>query len=104
MPLRDPDSTVDASAHGLVHPRVAGANASGHSPAGPPDDGPASEVAPTLKLNPLESAERNALLQELGRRDWNLSSVARELHMSRNTLYRKLQRLNIKPPDKSLFH
>ncbi|RYE74545.1 MAG: hypothetical protein EOO80_17040, partial [Oxalobacteraceae bacterium] len=40
----------------------------------------------------------------LTRRDWNLSSVARELNISRNTLYRKLQRLHIKPPEKSLFH
>jgi transcriptional regulator of acetoin/glycerol metabolism len=56
------------------------------------------------KLNPLESAERAALMQELARRDWNLSSVARELNISRNTLYRKLERLHITPPDKSLFH
>jgi transcriptional regulator of acetoin/glycerol metabolism len=55
-------------------------------------------------LNPLESAERQALLQELQRHGWNMSSVARELNISRNTLYRKLQRLNIKLPDKSLFH
>jgi len=63
-----------------------------------------NDVAITEKLNPLESAERAALMQELTRRDWNLSSVARELNISRNTLYRKLQRLHIKPPDKSLFH
>ena len=62
------------------------------------------EASVTEKLNPLESAERAALLQELTRRDWNLSGVARELNISRNTLYRKLQRLNIKPPEKSLFH
>lgn len=55
-------------------------------------------------LNTLESAERRALLQELQRHEWNLSGVARELGISRNTLYRKLQRLNIKPPEKSLVH
>ncbi len=60
--------------------------------------------APLPRLNPLESAERLALLQELERRDWNLSSVARELGISRNTLYRKLQRLEIKPRDKAPFH
>jgi transcriptional regulator of acetoin/glycerol metabolism len=64
--------------------------------------GPAS--AGEASLNTLESAERRALLQELQRHEWNLSSVARELGISRNTLYRKLQRLSIKPPDKSLFH
>jgi transcriptional regulator of acetoin/glycerol metabolism len=55
-------------------------------------------------LNPLESAERGALLQELQHHEWNLSGVARELGMSRNTLYRKLQRLNIKPSEKPLAH
>jgi len=64
----------------------------------------ATPGAEAPRLNPLESAERLALLQELERRDWNLSSVARELGISRNTLYRKLQRLEIKPRDKALFH
>jgi transcriptional regulator of acetoin/glycerol metabolism len=63
---------------------------------------PASTAASSL--NTLESAERRALLQVLQRHDWNLSGVARELDISRNTLYRKLQRLNIKPPEKSLVH
>jgi transcriptional regulator of acetoin/glycerol metabolism len=78
------------------------------APPAPPDEAaanaPEHDPAGTQKLNPLESAERHALLQELARHDWNLSSVARELDISRNTLYRKLQRLHIKPPDKSLFH
>jgi transcriptional regulator of acetoin/glycerol metabolism len=61
-------------------------------------------AAPASSLNTLESAERQALLQELQRHEWNLSGVARELSISRNTLYRKLQRLSIKPPEKSLLH
>jgi len=68
----------------------------------------AAPVAPANKpgdgLNPFECAEREVLLQELKRHQWNLSGVARELNISRNTLYRKLQRLNIEHPDKSLFH
>ncbi len=59
---------------------------------------------PDLKLNAFECAEREVLLQELKRHQWNLSGVARDLNISRNTLYRKLQRLNIEHPDKSLFH
>jgi len=62
------------------------------------------EVRPEPGLNPFECAEREVLLQELKRHQWNLSGVARELNISRNTLYRKLQRLNIEHPDKSLFH
>ncbi|WP_313707092.1 sigma-54-dependent Fis family transcriptional regulator [Massilia sp.] len=55
-------------------------------------------------LTALESAEREVLQQTLRRHQWNMSGVARELNISRNTLYRKLQRLNIQHPEKSLFH
>lgn len=60
--------------------------------------------APDLALSALESAEREVLLQALERHAWNMSGVARELNISRNTLYRKLGRLNIEHPDKKLFH
>ena len=66
------------------------------------DDG-ASEGA-IEGLTALESAEREVLQQTLKRHQWNMSGVARELNISRNTLYRKLQRLNIQHPEKSLFH
>ena len=65
----------------------------------------AEQDAPVeARLNPLESAERRALFATLQQREWNLSCVARELGISRNTLYRKLERLNIKPPDKPAVH
>ncbi|MBB3222223.1 sigma-54-dependent Fis family transcriptional regulator [Pseudoduganella umbonata] len=53
-------------------------------------------------LNPLEHAERDALLRELQRHGWNISTVARQLHISRNTLYRKVQRLHIRHPGKAV--
>jgi transcriptional regulator of acetoin/glycerol metabolism len=55
-------------------------------------------------LNPFEKAEREAIILELERYRWNISNLAKQLKMSRNTLYRKLQRLNIKNPDKDLVH
>jgi len=74
-----------------------------------PTSGPAAPLAlpggaPDPALTALESAEREVLLQALERHGWNMSGVARELNISRNTLYRKLQRLNIQHPDKALFH
>ncbi|QGZ41992.1 transcriptional regulator of acetoin/glycerol metabolism [Pseudoduganella flava] len=57
---------------------------------------------PLNPLNPLESAERDALLRELQRHSWNISTVARQLGMSRNTLYRKVERLHIRNPGKPL--
>jgi len=61
-----------------------------------PESGDGSSAA----LNPLESAERDALLRELESHHWNITNVARQLKVSRNTLYRKMQRLNIKDPNK----
>jgi transcriptional regulator of acetoin/glycerol metabolism len=46
-------------------------------------------------LNALESAERDALIQELERHRWNISSLAHRLGTSRNTVYRKMRRLGI---------
>ena len=62
-------------------------------PVAPPT---APTLIPTSVLNPLESAEREALIQELKTARWNLSKVAAQLKLSRNTLYRKLERLDIK--------
>jgi len=65
---------------------------------------PADEPAPDSALNPLECAERQALVQELTRHGWNMSTLARQLKISRNTLYRKVQRLNITNPAKGVLH
>jgi len=67
-------------------------------------NGAAAGATPDHALTALESAERAVLQQALERHGWNMSGVARELNISRNTLYRKLQRLNIQHPDKALFH
>ena len=47
-------------------------------------------------LNSLEAAEREALIQELERHRWNITNLARHLNTSRNTIYRKMKRLNIR--------
>ncbi|MCX5591632.1 sigma-54-dependent Fis family transcriptional regulator [Alcaligenes endophyticus] len=48
-----------------------------------------------LGLNPLEQTERMTLLRFLEDNRWNISSVSKQLNMSRNTLYRRLHRLQI---------
>ncbi len=49
-------------------------------------------------LNPLERAERSALLHEIELYQGNLSRVAHSLGIGRNTLYRNLRRLRITLP------
>ena len=65
---------------------------------------PMPPPAPDGNLNPLETAERHALIEELTRHNWNISTLARQLKISRNTLYRKVQRLRITNPDKTTLH
>ena len=49
-------------------------------------------------LNPLEKAERGALLKEIELHHGNISRVAHKLGIGRNTLYRKMRRLGITLP------
>lgn len=64
------------------------------------EDAGQTETGEPLSLNPLDAAERKALLHELEQHHWGISKVARVLGMSRNTLYRKMERLNLKDPTK----
>lgn len=47
--------------------------------------------------NPLDLAEREAIIKELERNHWNVTNTAIRLHMSRNTLYRRMKRHGIGP-------
>lgn len=53
---------------------------------------------PPEGLNPLQTAEREALIHGLEKHRWKVTSLARELNLSRNTLYRKMRKLDIKDP------
>jgi len=55
-------------------------------------------------LNALGMAERAALLRELEHEHGNISHVARNLGVSRNAVYRKMQRLHIAWPAKEPRH
>jgi len=57
-----------------------------------------------LALNALGRAEREVLLRELELEQHNLSRLARKLGVSRNALYRKMQRLAIPWPMKGVTH
>ena len=58
-----------------------------------------TEASPEAQsLNPLEKAERSALLREIDLHHGNISRVAQKLGIGRNTLYRKMRRLDIAFP------
>ncbi|WP_220347766.1 sigma-54-dependent Fis family transcriptional regulator [Alkalilimnicola ehrlichii] len=50
------------------------------------------------QASPLDSAERQALIDELSRQKWNVSRAAVALGVSRNTLYRKMRKHGIGYP------
>ena len=87
-------------------PGLAGANADPHARA---SLDPASAAAANgvngasgdnacipLKLNLIQTNERQVLLQMLEQHRWNVSNVSKALDVSRNTLYRKLHKLHIR--------
>jgi sigma-54 dependent transcriptional regulator, acetoin dehydrogenase operon transcriptional activator AcoR len=50
----------------------------------------------SVALKPLQAHERAVLLQLIAQHRWNVSNVAKALGISRNALYRKLHKLDIK--------
>ena len=59
------------------------------------------DTAPEAQaLNPLERAERTALIHEIEQHHGNISRVAHKLAIGRNTLYRKMRRLGIGIPSR----
>jgi transcriptional regulator of acetoin/glycerol metabolism len=56
---------------------------------------PGDDLAPG-KLKPLQAHERVMLLQLITQHRWNVSNVAKALGISRNALYRKLHKLDIR--------
>jgi transcriptional regulator of acetoin/glycerol metabolism len=74
----------------------ASAEASAARRAGEPSRAVAPDAAPApAKFNPIQANERQVLLQMLEQHRWNVSNVAKALDVSRNTLYRKLHKLDI---------
>jgi transcriptional regulator of acetoin/glycerol metabolism len=65
------------------------------APHAPHAEGGADEPAALPKLNPIQANERQLLLQMLEQHRWNVSNVAKALDVSRNTLYRKIHKLQI---------
>ena len=52
-------------------------------------------ASPPVTPRPLE---QDLLYRALCRHQWNISAVARELGLSRPTIYRRMRRLGIVPP------
>jgi len=71
------------------------------APAQPLPTGPGAETPPPAPqpgpegLNIIQASERQVLLRLLEQHRWNVSNVAKALDVSRNTLYRKLHKLQI---------
>ena len=61
------------------------------------ESGTAGCSADSASANPLDCAERAALLSALDENRWNITNTAGQLSMSRNTLYRKMKKHEIPP-------
>lgn len=58
----------------------------------------------TVSINGNDTADAALLKQYLRAANWNVSYVARQLDISRSTLYRRMERLNIEPPNGFKFN
>lgn len=79
----------------IVHPLLKSALAGGTTVVAADAATADEEARPPIKLNPIQTHERQVLLQMLEQHRWNVSNVAKALDVSRNTLYRKLHKLHI---------
>jgi transcriptional regulator of acetoin/glycerol metabolism len=59
----------------------------------------AEEKTPALEQLPLEDAERKAIIAALEQNSYNRTETARELGVSRNTLWRKMKKYGITASD-----
>ncbi len=57
-----------------------------------------SSAAPASERSPLFKMERNTIMTALKESHWNVTKAAKQLNVSRNTLYRKMKRHGITPP------
>lgn len=60
-----------------------------------PKDLVVNPAANERRLNPLEASERKVIFETLNKNNWNISKTAEELEISRSTLRRKIERLEI---------
>jgi transcriptional regulator of acetoin/glycerol metabolism len=89
-------AALPAPAPGAAAPALAAQSAAGAAAAAVLAAGMVPAEAPALQgLNLIQSHERQVLLQLLEQHRWNVSNVAKALNVSRNTLYRKLHKLQI---------
>ncbi|MGA0612039.1 sigma-54-dependent Fis family transcriptional regulator [Caldimonas sp. KR1-144] len=90
LPALSPDGAVAGTPMALPAPTVMAAE-----PEAANDEAPDETAAATAGLNLIQANEREVLLRLLQDQRWNVSNVAKALHVSRNTLYRKLHKLHI---------
>ncbi|NMC75331.1 MAG: sigma-54-dependent Fis family transcriptional regulator, partial [Geobacteraceae bacterium] len=59
----------------------------------------ADECTETVPPDSVQFAERSAILNCLKKQKWNISNASRDLCISRATLYRKMKKYSIIPPN-----
>jgi transcriptional regulator of acetoin/glycerol metabolism len=92
--IRDGEAMAGGRTDRISGPEPAWSAGGPDSPAADAND---SSLSPNVPRNRLQAAERAALLRAIEELHGNMSRVAAELGVSRNTLYRKIKRHGIAP-------
>ena len=70
-------------------------------PEAPPEDDTAFLADEAIAgLNAMEQAERQVIMQSLQKHKWQITRAVREIGISRATMYRKMDKYAIVPPNK----
>lgn len=94
------DLPADVSSAGVQHPQdppVSSRQPAAALPATPPEP-VVDDIVPGL--NAMEQAERQVILDALQTHKWHVSKAVKEVGISRATMYRKMEKYAIVPPNK----
>uniref|UniRef100_A0A7C1TAI5 Sigma-54-dependent Fis family transcriptional regulator n=1 Tax=Agrobacterium albertimagni TaxID=147266 RepID=A0A7C1TAI5_9HYPH len=97
LPIHLPPLRASATAGVKPHTPDAEGVAASRVPSEESPDQPLSAGTPSSISRVVEEAERHLLKLALRAHNWNVSATARELGLSRDTLYRKIKKYNLAP-------
>ena len=98
-PILDESNTKEQSVIHSVQPQAAATATAANDPAGIPQSVEGTQPIDTTAVKTLKEMECEAIIAGLTRTNWNMTATAKQLGISRMTLYRKLDQHGLRKKD-----
>jgi len=98
-PILDESNTKERSVIHSVQPQAAATATAANDPAGIPQSVEGAQPIDTTAVKTLKEMECEAIIAGLTRTNWNMTATAKQLGISRMTLYRKLDQHGLRKKD-----